>query len=226
MSELSPNFKSKTIAAGIDEAGRGPLAGPVTAACVLFPVGYHNPEIRDSKKLTANKREKLYREIIDKAERYSIVSVGHRRIERLNIREASRVAMALAAERVFKQLAPEDRQRILFLIDGNTPMCAPYAQETIIKGDAKELSIAAASILAKVTRDRLMLRLDRFYPGYNFAKHKGYPTAEHRQCVKTLGPSPVHRRTFAGVREFCKTPHRSKAISRREFSENRNRALG
>ena len=190
------------LIAGIDEAGRGPLAGPVTAACVVFPDDFSHDRITDSKKLTDKKRSALYGEITAAAIAYSVVSVGHCRIDSLNIRQATRVAMAYAAERVAAKLARLGFDDVLYQVDGNTLMDSNLPQETIIKGDAKVMAIGAASILAKVTRDRLMERLDSYYPGYELSKHKGYPTSLHRERVRDLGPSRVHRRTFGGVREF------------------------
>lgn len=197
--------------AGIDEAGRGPLAGPVTAACVVLPPKYTNSEITDSKKLTAVKRERLYGEIVNIATAYSIVSVGPKRIDVINIREATRLAMRLCAERVYlallkgtpkKYVAPFHLPFLHILIDGNTAIDASFAQETITKGDDKIVAISAASILAKVTRDRLMVKLGQLYPDYDFARHKGYPTQFHREVIKRKGPSKVHRQNFAGVKEF------------------------
>lgn len=195
---------SREFVVGVDEAGRGPLAGPVTAACVTFPTGYENTHIRDSKKLSSAKREKLYNDIVNDCTGYSVVSVGQRRIEYLNIRSASLLAMSLAVNRLFDKLAPlyEHKLRLRLLIDGNAPIESRFPQKTIIGGDAKILSISAASILAKVTRDRLMNSLQKYYPGYEFSLHKGYPTSLHKQKIAELGPSPVHRRTFKGVKEF------------------------
>ena len=196
---------------GIDEAGRGPLAGPVTAACVVLPEGYENTRITDSKKLRDREREILYGEIVDHAVAYSVVSVGPRRIERLNIRRASLLAMELAAVRVAKQLGISRNElstpsKIHFLIDGNAPLALNCSQESIIGGDRKVKAIAAASILAKVTRDRLMEPLERRYPGYGLSAHKGYPTKKHREAIKAHGPTRIHRKTFQGVREFLQTP--------------------
>lgn len=191
--------------AGIDEAGRGPLAGPVTAACVCLKPGFRHPEIADSKKLTHEKRAKLEPLIKENSLAYAVISVGQHRIDRLNIRESTRLAMRLAAEKVVRLLRKEDpASRFIFLIDGNMLMSSEYSQEAIVKGDDKLLAISAASILAKVQRDRIMDVLDKKYSGYGFEKHKGYPTAFHRSQVESLGPSPVHRRSFAGVVEFLK----------------------
>ena len=182
--------------AGIDEAGRGPLAGPVVAAAVVFPEGYSNPAINDSKKLTAKKREALFSTIIDDALDYAIVAVGPRRIESLNIREATRTAMSLALARVQADFAR---------IDGNTPIVTDVPQETVVKGDSKFVDIAAASILAKVHRDNIMGELNERYPGFDLNKHSGYPTKAHKAALQELGPSPIHRLTFRGVRETIRT---------------------
>jgi len=197
--------------AGIDEVGRGPLAGPVTAACVVLPPGYRNSRIADSKKLTERRREELYGEIAEIALVFSIVSVGPRRIEALNIREASRLAMVLAARRVTALLGkrlgiPAREVSLHLLIDGNVPIETSLPQETIVKGDNIILSIAAASILAKVSRDRLMVELDKRFSRYGFAKHKGYPTHDHQAALNAHGPTRIHRRTFAGVRELVSHP--------------------
>jgi len=182
------------LIAGIDEVGRGPLAGPVVAAAVVFPPEYKNSEINDSKQLSKKKRESLIETIKANALSWSIISVGHRRIDLLNIREASRFAMKLALARVNAEYA---------LVDGNTRLDSPLPHEAIIKGDSKFIQIAAASILAKVYRDHLMEVLDCKYPGYGFAKHAGYPTKFHREAIAKLGPCPIHRTTFKGVKEFC-----------------------
>lgn len=180
--------------AGVDEVGRGPLAGPVVAAAVVLRHGFWHPEIRDSKKLSAKKREQLVPIIKNAALSWSIVAVGPRRIERLNIREASRLAMSLAVARV-------EADRVL--VDGNVPIDTFLPQETVIGGDDIYLPISAASILAKVWRDELMAILDLKYPGYNLGRHAGYPTTTHRSAIAALGPSLVHRRTFRGVVEYC-----------------------
>lgn len=180
--------------AGVDEAGRGPLAGPVVAAAVVLPKNYSHPEITDSKKLSAKKREQLYALICADALEYSIVAVGHQRIDSLNILQATRLAMRLAVERI-------DCDYVV--IDGNTPIDIRLPQEVIVGGDRLRIEISAASILAKVWRDRLMQRLDSRYPGYGLAKHAGYPTASHRAAIVSLGPARIHRLTFAGVREHA-----------------------
>ncbi len=179
--------------AGVDEAGRGPLAGPVVAAAVILPDGYSNSKIKDSKKLSERSRDILFKEIIEISEAYSICAVGHHRIDLLNIREATKLAMTLAVNRVNPDLA---------LIDGNMRIDVSCDQRTIVGGDALELAISAASILAKVWRDQLMKKLGVKYPGYGLEIHSGYPTAAHRLAVNTIGPSPVHRKSFAGIGEL------------------------
>lgn len=181
------------LVAGIDEAGRGPLAGPVVAACVVFPKNYSNKDITDSKKLSKKKRDSLVSEIKENAIEYSVVAVGHKRIDKLNIREATKIAMKNAAFRV-----KADK----YLIDGNMLIDIPFSQEAIVKGDSKFIQISAASILAKTYRDNLMEVLDLKYPGFNFTKHAGYPTKAHKLAIQNLGPSTVHRKTFRGVSEF------------------------
>ncbi len=179
--------------AGVDEVGRGPLAGPVVAAAVVFPAGYTDRRIKDSKQLSPQMREILVSEIKQTALAWAIVSVGHARIEILNIREATRLAMSLAVARIDADLV---------LVDGNVPIETTIPQRTVVKGDQLHVEISAASILAKVFRDDLMCRLDEKYPGYGLANHAGYGTEMHRQAIKTLGPSPIHRRSFRGVKEF------------------------
>lgn len=202
---------------GVDEAGRGPLAGPVVAAAAVFPEGYENPRFRDSKALTAKVRDELFPEVMKEATDYAIVAVGHQRIHHLNIREASRVAMALAVKRVTAHHV---------LVDGNVPIDINLEQTTIVKGDALRVEISAASILAKVWRDRLMVLLDDKYPGYDLDLHAGYPTAKHRRAVATLGPSRIHRRDFAGVKEYWitnvtkETPAETKEVAQLELIEN------
>ncbi len=185
------------IIAGVDEAGRGPLAGPVVAAALV--ISEENllklNGVDDSKKLSAKKREILFEQICGLADRFSIVAVGARRIDKINIREATKLAMKLAIERVNPQLA---------LIDGNMEVPVRCSQKTIIGGDASVPLIGAASILAKVYRDKLMQKLAAKYPGYGLDGHQGYPTASHKKAVSILGPSRIHRMTFRGVKEFVK----------------------
>ena len=179
--------------AGLDEAGRGPLAGPVVAAAVVLPEGLLLPGVTDSKQLTAQRRERLFQTIIENAAAYGIGIVDERAIEALNIREASLLAM----ERAVQSISPPPEY---LLIDGNAllPRCA-LPQRPIVKGDCLSHSIAAASILAKVTRDRMMLELDERYPQYLFRKHKGYGTAEHLALLRQHGPCEAHRRTFEPI---------------------------
>jgi ribonuclease HII len=175
---------------GVDEAGRGPLAGPVVAAAAVFEDSFSDPKIRDSKTLSTQQREKLFEYIKERALSWSIIAVGPRRIDQLNILQATRLAMKLAVERVSADLV---------LVDGNQPIVCALPQETVIGGDRLHVQISAASILAKVWRDRLMQDLSIRYPGYGFEKHAGYPTPAHKAAILTLGPCKIHRRTFAGV---------------------------
>ncbi len=202
MLKLSANQRS--LVAGLDEAGCGPLAGPVTAACVVLTSQGKRIPLNDSKKLKSSEREELFERIIRNSFAYAVVSVGPRRIETLNIREAARRALSLAAARVQRQLETQQLSslRIHYLIDGIVPIDPIYSQETIIKGDEFIPAIQAASIVAKVSRDRLMERLEQYYPGYGFSIHKGYGTRLHCEQIRERGPSIVHRRTFTGVKEF------------------------
>lgn len=182
----------KKLVAGIDEAGRGPLAGPVYAACVVFEPGVVIEGINDSKKLSEKKREQLFDIIKEKALYYSIVSVDEKEIDRINILEATFKAFRESLNSLPKM--PD-----IALIDGNRANEIPTEYETVVKGDSKSQSIAAASILAKVARDRFVMELDEKYPQYGFKKHKGYPTKDHYAAIEKYGPSPVHRLTFKGV---------------------------
>jgi len=175
---------------GVDEAGRGPLAGPVVAAAAVFPEEYQNSQIQDSKALTAKQRDALFEHIKETASSWAIIAVGPRRIESLNILQATKLAMKLAVERI---------QADLVLIDGNQPIVCTLPQKTVVGGDRLHVQISAASILAKVYRDRLMETLGAKYPGYGLEKHAGYPTPAHKRAIVELGPCRVHRRTFAGV---------------------------
>jgi len=179
--------------AGLDEAGRGPLAGPVVAAAVVLPEGLLIPGVTDSKKLTERQRDRLFPLIIEAAAAYGIGIVDERTIDRVNILEASIIAM----ERALQMITPPPDY---LLIDGNfiLPRIA-LPQQPVVKGDCRSHSIAAASILAKVTRDRLMLELHERFPQYNFRKHKGYGTQEHLALLREHGPCEAHRRTFAPV---------------------------
>lgn len=183
-----------TFVAGIDEAGRGPLAGPVMAAAVILPVGLTIIGVDDSKKLTADRREKLFDIIMAQAVSVGIGSVAPDEIDRINILQATRCAMLAAVQ----QLSP---QPDCLLIDGISTINSTIHQQTIKKGDSLSLSIAAASIIAKVTRDRLMVEMDATYPEYGFAGHKGYGSIAHMEAIRIHGPSPIHRLTFGGVKE-------------------------
>ena len=174
---------------GVDEAGRGPLAGPVCAAAVMLPRGIVIDGLNDSKKLSEKRREQLYGEITAKALHWSVAFASVEEIEELNILGANYLAMnrAIAGLGVVPELA---------LIDGNRAAGVEYKTRCVVGGDGKCADIAAASIIAKVTRDWLMYQLDRQYPGYGFAKHKGYGTAAHYAAIRELGASPVHRPSF------------------------------
>lgn len=185
--------------AGIDEAGRGPLAGPVVAAAVILPDEFPPAEVTDSKQLAPLQRDRLYQLIYARAVAVGIGIVDAVEIDRINILRAALLAMAMAAANL--EPAPD-----CLLVDGNCPVPLPLAQRTIIKGDALSLSIAAASIVAKVTRDRLMGRYDQDYPQYGFAEHKGYATRAHREAICRHGCCPIHRRSFKGVKEFSGPP--------------------
>ena len=174
---------------GCDEAGRGPLCGPVVAAAVILPLGIEIEGLNDSKKLTEKKREKLFDIIKEKAIAYAIAEASPEEIDEINILNASMLAMRRAVEAL-------PVKADFALIDGNCSRGFEIPTETVVSGDAKSCSIAAASILAKVTRDRGCIDLDREYPMYGIAKHKGYPTKDHMNAVREHGPSPIHRKTF------------------------------
>jgi ribonuclease HII len=178
-----------TAVCGCDEAGRGPLCGPVVAAAVILPRGLVIEGLDDSKKLTERKREKLFDIIKEQAVSYAIAEATPAEIDEINILNASMLAMRRAVEALD---VPAD----FALIDGNCSRGFNIPTETVVKGDSKSYSIAAASILAKVTRDRGCAELDRLYPEYNIAKHKGYPTKDHMDAVREHGPSPIHRKSF------------------------------
>ena len=178
-----------TAVCGCDEAGRGPLCGPVVAAAVILPLGEIIPGLDDSKKLTEKKREALFEVIKEKALAYAICEASPAEIDEINILNASMLAMRRAVE-ALKIKAD------FALIDGNCSRGFEIPTETVVKGDSKSYSIAAASILAKVTRDRQCTELDREYPEYGIAKHKGYPTKDHMEAVRKHGPSPIYRQSF------------------------------
>lgn len=184
-----PYKKNGSVVAGMDEVGRGPLAGNVVTACVVMPDEPVVPWIDDSKKLSESRREKLYDEIMKHALYVGIGEVTPGEIDEINILQATRKAMRAAASAV-----PAD----IFLIDAVTDLGLNGQEIPVIKGDASSYSIAAASIIAKVFRDRQMIKLDALYPEYGFARNKGYGTREHIEALKKYGPCPLHRRSFIG----------------------------
>lgn len=186
--------------AGIDEAGRGPLAGPVVAACCILPKDAVILYLNDSKKVTALRREAMLPEIKEKAIAYGIGIIDEKRIDEINILQADYEAMRIALQQTSAMLQAKGLADApgLLLDDAVTIPGVDIPQESIIKGDAKSVSIAAASILAKVTRDHLMEEYDALYPEYGFARNKGYGTKEHIEALKRLGPCPIHRRSFIG----------------------------
>ena len=193
--------KGLTLVAGVDEAGCGPLAGPVIAAAVVFPCGWAQTGLakgllglNDSKQLTAEQREKYYAILTSHPDiRYAVASVEVEIIDRINIYQAAHRAMNLALD----QLQPPPEH---VLVDGRAVKSMRIPNTPLVKGDARSYSIAGASVLAKVTRDRLMREFELVYPGYGFAEHKGYGTPQHLAAIQALGPCPIHRRSFAPFR--------------------------
>jgi ribonuclease HII len=187
-----------SVVVGVDEAGRGPLAGPVVVGAVILDVERAAREgwlyrLADSKVLRPQQREELFEHIRCGARRAAVAQAEPRDIDRLNILGATHWAMGQAVKEVLGDLAAES---FIVAVDGNQPIPGVGPQRAVVKGDARSYAIAAASILAKVCRDRILVRYERHWPGYGFARHKGYPTRRHRQCVIDLGPCPIHRRTF------------------------------
>ena len=189
MKEFEREYDGCSLICGVDEAGRGPLAGPVTAGAVILPKDCTILYLNDSKKLSEKRREELFWEIREKAVSYSVGIVGPERVDEINILQATYEAMRQAVSGL--GVVPD-----LLLNDAVTIPELAIPQVPIIKGDAKSVSIAAASILAKVTRDHLMEEYDRQFPQYGFAKHKGYGTAAHVAAIREFGPCPIHRRSF------------------------------
>ncbi len=185
-----------SVHAGVDEAGRGALAGPVVVAAVVLDDQQTVTGLADSKILSARRREQLADSIISHARAWQIVTITAGKIDQINILQASLLGMQRAVARL--KLRPD-----LILVDGNRAPDFGIPARAIIKGDATEPAISAASILAKVHRDRLMVRLEQRYPGYGFDRHKGYPTLAHRQVLSRLGPCPAHRRSYAPVAQAC-----------------------
>ncbi len=178
--------------AGIDEAGRGPLAGPVVSAAVILPHDFKCPGITDSKKLSEKKRHLFFPRIMQEAVAVGVGISDHKEIDAANILAAALLSMKRAVKNL--DIAPD-----FLLVDGKFTLSMDISQLAVIKGDAKSISIAAASIVAKVTRDRIMTTLHQAYPVYHFIQHKGYPTVLHKKAILDHGPCPVHRRTFKGV---------------------------
>lgn len=197
--EFSAKQRGYSAVAGIDEAGRGPLAGPVIAAAVILPDNFDLPGLTDSKKLSPQKREELYPLIRSQARAFAIGLASAATIDRVNILQGTLLAMQTAVTRL---PIPAD----YLLVDGISKIPLSTPQLTIKQGDARSLSIAAASVLAKVIRDRIMCVFARHYPHYGFAEHKGYGTATHLAAIARFGPSPLHRKTFRGVREYVPEP--------------------
>jgi len=187
--------KGFSVIAGTDEAGRGPLAGPVVAAAVILPNDFPVSGVNDSKKLTAKKREYLYDKIYEHAVSVGIGIVDAAEIDRINILRAALLAMSFAVE----NLSP---QPDYLLIDGAFRIPSRISQEPVVHGDSLSLSIAAASVIAKVSRDRLMAQYHTDYPRFGFSAHKGYPTPAHKEAIRKFGPCPIHRLTFKGVQDY------------------------
>lgn len=183
--------------AGVDEAGRGPLAGPVVASCVILPDNCEYFRFKDSKILTAKTRQSLFEYLYECGAKIGLSVVDAEEIDQINILQASLQAMA----RAVAELAEQDDGPDYLLVDGKFTAPVDLPQEALVKGESKSASIAAASIIAKVTRDRLMAEYHQEFPQYNFAQNKGYPTKDHRRAIEKHGPCVIHRKTFKGVRE-------------------------
>ena len=183
--------QGKKVIIGLDEAGRGPMAGPLVVGAVIFDKNYYNEDIDDSKKLTEKKREALYDVIIHDALAYQIEIIDGEEVDRLNVYQASKIGMLIAIEHI--SLQPD------FALTDAMPLGDAIDHQAIIKGDHLSMTIGAASILAKVTRDRIMKDYDAMYPQYGFAKHKGYPTKQHKEALLHYGVTPIHRRSFQPV---------------------------
>lgn len=192
--EREYHAKGYTAIAGIDEAGRGPLAGPVVAGCCILDPDVKILGLDDSKKLSEKKREELFIEIKEKALAWTVCEVSAEVIDQINILEATKKAMRTCVEEISRKIRPD-----LLLIDAVNLSGTGVDVVPIIKGDANSDSIAAASILAKVTRDHIMVEFDNVYPGYGFAKHKGYGTKDHYAAIREFGMTPIHRRSFLKV---------------------------
>lgn len=189
------NVESDVVSAGVDEVGRGPLAGDVVTAAVILDPARPILGLADSKQLSERQRERLYEQIVERALSFAIARASVAEIDSLNILQASLLAMHRAVKALPLQPA-------FVYVDGNRCPRWEYASQAVVKGDSRVACIAAASILAKVTRDREMLLLDQQYPGYGLARHKGYPSPEHLEALRRLGPSPIHRRSYRPVAEL------------------------
>ena len=196
--ERSLRQKGYQLIAGLDEVGRGPLAGPVVAASVILQENCDNSSFVDSKTINAKNRSRLYKELKQSGAQISVGIVSEADIDRLNILQASLLAMK-------KAILSMPGQPDFLLVDGNQPVPISIPQQTLIKGESKSASIAAASIVAKVVRDEMMDQYHLQYPEYNFQKNRGYPTLEHRNAIKTYGPCAIHRQSFKCVKEFLST---------------------
>ncbi|OGT38963.1 MAG: ribonuclease HII [Gammaproteobacteria bacterium RIFCSPHIGHO2_12_FULL_36_30] len=196
MDSVSGSVSVKKGIAGVDEAGRGPLAGPVYAAAVILNPAHNIADLNDSKLLTEKKREQLFVEITETCISYGIAFATVDEIDEINILQASLLAMRRAVSQL--TIVPTE-----IWVDGNQDPKCPFQTKLIVQGDKLIPAISAASIIAKVTRDHVMQKLDREYPGYGFAQHKGYGTKQHLEALQRLGATPIHRRSFAPVREVC-----------------------
>ncbi|MFC1798593.1 ribonuclease HII [Thermodesulfobacteriota bacterium] len=197
--EREAESKGYRIIAGIDEAGRGPLAGPVVSAAVILSPDFSVTGITDSKKLTPPKRQQLYHQIYEQALSVGIGIVDAIEIDRINILQASLLSMSISADNL-------DPIPDFLIIDGNFRISSDLPQQPVVKGDSLSLSIAAASIVAKVTRDKLMEIYHQEYPQFGFSQHKGYPTKAHKAAIKKFGCCPIHRKSFKGVKEHLPPP--------------------
>ena len=193
--------KGYNLIIGVDEAGRGPLAGPVVAAAVALKNTHFKNRIDDSKRLTPRQRENAFLELMNKSV-FGIGIINEKIIDQLNILVATRIAMEEAITALIKKLKNDRKQRIYILVDGNVKIDIKLPFIDIIRGDSKSKSIASASILAKVTRDRIMWLYDKAYPQYGFLQHKGYATKMHRSALKKFGPCLIHRMTFLGHKKL------------------------
>ncbi|MBI5574089.1 MAG: ribonuclease HII [Elusimicrobia bacterium] len=193
--DFDKKFRRFDFVAGVDEAGRGPLAGPVVSAAVILKKNTFIKNLNDSKKLNPKIRYSVYKEVIKKCIDYQVGIVNHIAIDRMNILEATKLSMKIAVEKL--KVNPG-----VVLIDGNYPINIKNIQKTIVKGDSQSASIAAASVIAKVTRDKLMEKYAVKFPNYGFARHKGYGTKFHINAIKIFGPCKIHRKSFEPVRNY------------------------